>query len=108
MRVRVVCQHLDHTALRNVSFPAAPDHALQLRSERVQASDLAFDLAQVVARNLVGRAAGLMRLVTELQQFADRGEGKSELARVADKGEPIRMNSSVQPLVTRAAGRLGH
>jgi len=49
-----------------------------------------------------------MGVIAEVQQFPDRFEGKAQLSRVPDEGEPVELIVSIAALATLGPARFRH
>ena len=99
----MVAQHFDHPAIGDFPACALHDHAFQFTFQRRQPRKTAFDLSQLRLGDGIGAGTGLVGLVRQAEEVADRLKGKAEGAGVADEGEAIQSRLPVEPLVAGAS-----
>ena len=81
------------------------EHALQFDAQCFEPGNATLDFRQVVPGEPVYSGAGLIRLRTERQQFADGGNFKAKVARVTDKIESRDLGFTIPALATFGARR---
>lgn len=96
----VVGQDVDHPAVSDPATPALLHHALELGLEHDQAGDPRLHFPQMSPGNSVRLLARSVRIIAQLQQFADSVQGKSEFPAMADEGEPVRVYFPVKSLIS--------
>ena len=67
----MIPQHLDNAAIGDPSAAAIGDHAPQLALQGAQPRDPLLDLAEMRLGDAVGRGAGSVRMVGQVQQLAN-------------------------------------
>ena len=99
----MVAQNLDHPAFGHGAMRAMGHHLFQLATQGLQLRNAPVHRVQLSPGNTVGCRAGLVRVILQRQQIADRLERKAKVARMADEGQPRQRGRRVQPLVAVAA-----
>ncbi len=108
MRARalaVIRQNLDYPAVCDLAMAATLDHHAKLDLQGVEAVDALLHLRQPGARNGVGRAARLVRIILQGQERADCLDFESQFARVADEGQAPQIAGIERPPVALSARR---
>ena len=108
MRMRaltVVSQYLDHPALIDATVAAALHHCFELRLQCKEAADPLLDLDKAGLGDRIRRSAGLVRIVLQGQQGADRIDFEAELTRMPDEDQTAQVRRLVGALVAVAAAR---
>ncbi len=104
----VVSKRLDDATLGHSPAMTAPNHALELCCERLQATDAAFHLLKLASCDPINGCAGTVWLVRQTQKLSNCVEREAERPAVADESEAFEMWSSEAPLVSLGARRTGH
>ncbi len=86
--VGVIRQHLDDSAIRDFAALALLDHALEFDFQPLESVNPLLYRVQVTPCNRIHGLTRLSRLVTHRQHLAHIVQGKSQLAGVADEGQP--------------------
>lgn len=107
LALAVVGEHLDHSARGYPAVPASLDHHFQLGFEGGQATQALLDFGEPGLGDHIGRAAGLVGIVLQGDQGADRLDLEAQLAGMADKGQAMKVGRLVVPTVSFAARRGG-
>ena len=97
MRMRLVGQDLDHTALRHAPVATGRSHAGQFGLQSLEASDAAPHRCEMRAVDGVRFAARPLRIIGEAEQLPDIHKRKPKLAGVPDEGEPVAMSGRIDP-----------
>lgn len=104
----VIGKHFDHPALVDTAVAAALYHQLQLALQGVEASYPLLDFDKMRLGDCVGRLAGLMGVVLQLQKGADRFDLEAEFARMADEHQPVEIAGFIGALIAVAAVGRAH
>ena len=103
----VIGEDFDHVAFRDLAVTAPVDHQLQLGLEGRETANSLLDVDKAGAGDGVGCRAGLIGIVLQREQGADRVNLEFEFAGVADEDEPGYVGLGVAPLLAFAARRGG-
>ena len=97
MRMRLIVQNLDHTALRHTPIATGRSHPGQFGLQSLQASDAARYRYEMRAGDGVRLAARPLWIIGEAKQLADIRKRKPQLAGVPDEGELVAMSGRIDP-----------
>lgn len=102
---RVVGKRADHMAIADRVIAMAGDDALELMLQPSEPGDFFPHGGKMLGRDAVRLAAGAFRMFAQCQKVPDRLNRKSEVARVADEGEPFELVLFIAPLIALRALR---
>lgn len=108
VRMAMVSQHFNNSALSYLAMLALADHPAQLGLEGQQSFDLGLDIRQHIARNAIDAFAGLVGPVRQVEKFPNGVEGKAQFAGMANESEPPGMMFFIAPLAAGTARRRWH
>lgn len=95
----MISQNLDHAAFPDRAMRTLRHHLLQLAAQRRQLRDPPVHRLQLRLRDGVGSGAGLVRIVLQGQQVADRVEWKAKVAGMADEKQSCQGIARIEALV---------
>jgi hypothetical protein len=99
----MIGQDFDDAAVGHSPTSALADHAFKLSLERGKARNPLLHFGQTGARNLVGRCTGLVGMILERKQGADRVDLEPQLAGMADEHQPAQIAGIVETAIALGA-----
>lgn len=99
----MIAKHLDNPAIGNPSARALVNHTFQLGLQRRQSCQSAFDFGQLRPGYGICGGAGLVGVVQETKEVANRLDREAQIACMPDEGQPFDSLAIVEPLMSRAA-----
>lgn len=92
-------QCFDNFALGNRVVTTASDNAHKFVAHRGKVGNLAFDVGEMPTRNRIDCTARLVAIICKRQQLAYGIKAESEIARTADKRQPLEMLAPIFAIV---------